>query len=192
VEIEVIKEVPIEIVKEVVVERKLDLSSLASVMTNVKTVETKGKPKVVSTKKGEAKKKKTHAKKSEAKKKSSSKTKTTKKSAAKNSQTKSKTKSTPNRVSKKSTRGSSKANIRKDDLTKIEGIGPAIQKLLYAKRITTWTRLSKTKIAILRKLLADGGSRFTMHNPETWAKQAGMAASGDWEKLRKWQDKHRG
>jgi large subunit ribosomal protein L21 len=26
------------------------------------------------------------------------------------------------------------------------------------------------------------------HDPETWPKQAGMAASGDWDGLKKWQD----
>ncbi|MEL6866401.1 MAG: hypothetical protein AAFP19_18395, partial [Bacteroidota bacterium] len=28
----------------------------------------------------------------------------------------------------------------------------------------------------------------TSHNPGTWAEQAAMAASGDWEKLKAWQD----
>jgi len=37
------------------------------------------------------------------------------------------------------------------------------------------------------------GPRFRMHDPGTWARQAKMAANGNWEKLKEWQDKlHRG
>ena len=75
----------------------------------------------------------------------------------------------------------------KDNLKKIEGVGPKIEKLMNAAGIMTWTDLSKTKVATLKNILAEAGPRFKMHNPTTWAKQAKMAAKGDWDGLAKWQ-----
>ncbi len=83
---------------------------------------------------------------------------------------------------------SKKKSGKKDDLTKIEGIGPAIQKLIYAAGVTTFKGLSKKDANWINGVLDKGGPRFQMHNPETWSKQAGMAAKGDWDKLQKWQD----
>ena len=73
-------------------------------------------------------------------------------------------------------------------LKKVEGIGPAIEKLLYADKITTFKKLSSTSATAIKKILDKGGPRFKMHDPKTWPKQAGMAAKGDWAKLKKWQD----
>lgn len=80
----------------------------------------------------------------------------------------------------------------KDDLKKIEGIGPKIEQLLNAKSIFTFEDLGKAKITVLRAILKEAGSRFKMHDPSTWAKQAKLAAKGDWEKLTKLQDELNG
>ena len=80
----------------------------------------------------------------------------------------------------------------KDNLKKIEGIGPKIEKLLNAEGIMTFADLANTKIAVLRKVLADAGSRYKMHDPKTWAKQSKMAAKGDWDQLTEWQGELKG
>ena len=77
-------------------------------------------------------------------------------------------------------------------MKKIEGVGLKIESLLHAKGILTFADLSKAKKATLTGVLADAGARFKMHDPTTWAKQAKLAAAGDWEKLAKWQDELKG
>lgn len=76
----------------------------------------------------------------------------------------------------------------KDNLKKIEGIGPKIEKLLNAKEIFTFAQLAKTDLAVLKEVLTEAGSRFKMHDPSTWAEQATLAANGEMEKLAKLQD----
>ncbi len=83
-------------------------------------------------------------------------------------------------------------NTGKDKLTKIEGIGPKIEGLLKAAKIVTFNDLSKSKVSVLRNVLAEAGPRFKMHNPSTWAQQAKIAAKGDWDSLKKLQDKLNG
>ena len=80
-----------------------------------------------------------------------------------------------------------KLNTTKDNLRKIEGIGPKIEKLLNQENVFTFVQLSKTKTNFLQKVLAEAGSRFKMHNPSTWAEQAKLAAKGDWTNLEKLQ-----
>ncbi len=79
----------------------------------------------------------------------------------------------------------SSVQIEEDDLTKIEGIGPKIKSLLNESGIYTFADLSNAKISKLKKVLADAGNRFKMHDPTTWTQQAEIAANGDWEKLKK-------
>lgn len=80
----------------------------------------------------------------------------------------------------------------KDDLTKIEGIGPKIKGLLNDDGIWSFMQLSKVETARLQRILDDAGSRYRMHNPKTWAKQADYAAKGEWKALSKWQDELNG
>jgi len=92
-------------------------------------------------------------------------------------------------VAKKATKVS---KTKKDDLKKIEGIGPKIAEILAKAKITSFEALGKAKVGDLRKLLAAAGPRYKMHNPSTWAKQAKLAAKGDWTKLKKLQDELNG
>ena len=80
------------------------------------------------------------------------------------------------------------AVLTPDDLKVVEGIGPAIEKLLNASGILTYAQLSSTPPESIRLILEKGGSRFQVHDPETWPKQAELAASGKWAELRRWQD----
>ncbi len=79
-----------------------------------------------------------------------------------------------------------------DDLTKIEGIGPKIAEIFAAKGISSFAQLAKTKPAALKAILEEAGSRFKMHDPGTWPKQAELAAAGKWDELAKFQDELKG
>ncbi|KPM32798.1 Glycoside hydrolase family 13 domain protein [Croceitalea dokdonensis DOKDO 023] len=79
--------------------------------------------------------------------------------------------------------------IVKDDLRKIEGIGPKIAGILGDNGIHTFNDLGKAKVAQLKKILREAGPRYTMHKPGTWPKQAKLAAAGKWEQLKTLQDK---
>ena len=76
----------------------------------------------------------------------------------------------------------------KDDLKKVEGIGPKIEGLLNAAGIHTWIALSASSKARLKGILEAAGDRFKMHSPDTWPAQSLMAAQGKWDELKKWQD----
>ena len=76
----------------------------------------------------------------------------------------------------------------KDDLKKIEGIGPKIEEILNTAGIISYADLSNSGTDELKALLATGGKRYQIHNPSTWAQQARLAASGKWDELQKWQD----
>jgi predicted flap endonuclease-1-like 5' DNA nuclease len=82
--------------------------------------------------------------------------------------------------------------IVKENLQKIEGIGPKIEQLLYAEGIYTWDALANTTVEKIKIILQNAGPRYKMHNPQTWPEQAKMAANGQWEELKKWQDKLKG
>jgi predicted flap endonuclease-1-like 5' DNA nuclease len=99
------------------------------------------------------------------------------------------TKSTSSKSSSTSTQKKSAGKTAKgDDLTKVEGIGPAIAKLLNAAKIYTFKELSDTKISQLQAILTKAGPRFQMHTPGSWPKQASLASDGRWDDLKKLQD----
>ena len=80
----------------------------------------------------------------------------------------------------------------KDDLTKVEGIGPKIKGLLNDDGIWSFVQLSQATVDRLQKILDNAGPRYRMHKPKTWAQQAGLAAEGKWDELAKWQDELKG
>ncbi len=75
-----------------------------------------------------------------------------------------------------------------DDLKKVEGIGPKIEGLLNDAGIHTWAQLADAQVEKLQKVLDEAGKRFQIHDPSTWPEQARMAAEGQWEELKKYQD----
>ena len=79
-----------------------------------------------------------------------------------------------------------------DDLKKIEGIGPKIAELLKNAGIPTFASLSEAAPDRIREILAEAGSRYKVHDPTTWPEQAKMAAAGEWDKLKEWQDSLQG
>jgi predicted flap endonuclease-1-like 5' DNA nuclease len=79
-----------------------------------------------------------------------------------------------------------------DDLTKIEGIGPKIEGLLNAGGIYTWKELANTTVERLQEILEQAGKRFRLARPDSWPRQAALAAAGQWEALQKLQDELQG
>ena len=70
----------------------------------------------------------------------------------------------------------------------VEGVGPKIAELIVAGGITTWAELAATDVSKLKEILTEAGSRYKMHDPTTWPKQAGLAAEGKWDELKEYQD----
>ncbi len=75
----------------------------------------------------------------------------------------------------------------KDDLKKIEGIGPKIEELLNTAGIMTFVQLSVTPQQKLQEVLDSAGKRFAMHDPTSWTLQANLASKNDWEALKQLQ-----
>ena len=70
----------------------------------------------------------------------------------------------------------------------IEGIGPKIEGLLHDAGITTWEELANAPTEQVQAILDEAGPRYRMHQPTTWAKQARLAADGNWDELVAYQD----
>ncbi|WP_010522786.1 helix-hairpin-helix domain-containing protein [Aquimarina agarivorans] len=81
---------------------------------------------------------------------------------------------------------------KKDDLKKIEGIGPKIAAILTEKGIETFEKLSKASVSILEDILKEAGPRYSIHKPGSWPKQAKLAFKDKWEELKKLQSELNG
>jgi len=75
-----------------------------------------------------------------------------------------------------------------DDLKRIEGIGPKIEEILNKQGISTFAKLHEIDRDTLKSYLDEAGKQFKMHEPESWPHQAGMAATGQWEELKIYQE----
>jgi predicted flap endonuclease-1-like 5' DNA nuclease len=73
------------------------------------------------------------------------------------------------------------------NLQVVEGIGPKIEEILKNNGLANWAALAGASVAKLKEVLEGAGSRYRMHDPSTWAEQAGLAAKGEWDKLRDYQ-----
>ena len=91
-----------------------------------------------------------------------------------------------------STEAPQKENVaksdNKDDFKLVEGIGPKIAQFLNDAGINTRAELAATEVSKIKEILADAGSRYATHDPTTWPKQAELAAAGEMDKLKAWQD----
>lgn len=134
-------------------------------------------------------KKKAAAKKTTAKKAAAKKT-TAKKSTAKKAAASKTTRKVTRKPAAKKTATARKS--AKDDLKKIEGIGPKIAEHLNKGGIHTFSDLGSASQAKLKGILTDAGPRYKMHNPGSWPKQAKLAAKGKWDDLQKLQDQLNG
>ena len=82
--------------------------------------------------------------------------------------------------------------ITQDDLKIVEGIGPKIEELLHEGGIKTWSELANADLAKIQAILDEAGPRYRVHDPATWAKQANLAAEGNWAELEDYQAKLQG
>jgi predicted flap endonuclease-1-like 5' DNA nuclease len=71
----------------------------------------------------------------------------------------------------------------RDNLKRIEGIGPRIEEILNNAGITTFLGLSTTTVERLREILAASDLRGSFGDPSTWPAQAKLAAEGKWAEL---------
>ncbi|MFZ4720471.1 MAG: hypothetical protein ACOYMR_13665 [Ilumatobacteraceae bacterium] len=77
------------------------------------------------------------------------------------------------------------APVRMNDLTVVEGIGPAIAHLCINRGITTWWSMANADISVLRSMLAEAGPKYQVHDPTSWPQQARLLANGQWEKFQR-------
>jgi small subunit ribosomal protein S2 len=77
-----------------------------------------------------------------------------------------------------------------DDLTRIEGIGPKVAKVLQEAGIRTFEALADADSAQIQEALNAAGLR--MMKPEGWIEQAKLAARGEWDALEHLQSELKG
>ncbi len=77
-----------------------------------------------------------------------------------------------------------------DDLTRIEGIGPKVAKVLASIGITTFQALATADYSRVKQALVDAGWPYM--DPASWMEQAKLAAEGRWEELALLQEKLKG
>ncbi len=82
-----------------------------------------------------------------------------------------------------------KSTSKKDDLKKIEGIGPKIASTLADAGIASFAELAKSDATKISEIIS--GVRGN-HVTDTWPAQAQLAAEGKWDELKKWQDELNG
>ncbi len=100
-------------------------------------------------------------------------------------------KTTRRRRSKKSAtaeatpKATEKVAAKEESKATKEGIGPKIAETLNNAGITTFAELAKTDVEKIAEIITDVRGN---HIPDTWPKQAELAAEGKWDELKKWQD----
>jgi F-type H+-transporting ATPase subunit gamma len=79
----------------------------------------------------------------------------------------------------------------KDDLKKIEGIGPKMEAALNVVGIDTFEKLANAPLDVLKSAVDAAGllTMATRNGIETWAKQSALAARDAWDDLKAYQDK---
>ena len=79
-------------------------------------------------------------------------------------------------------------NSSKQDLTKVEGIGPKIEGLLNNKGVYSYAQLSNCSHVFLEGMIEEAGPAFTTHRgmTNTWPAQAKLADMNEWDELTKW------
>lgn len=68
-----------------------------------------------------------------------------------------------------------------NNLQIVEGIGPKVEALLHENGIRSWEDLERKSSDEIKTVLAGAG--LSMMNPDSWPRQAQLAALGDWDTL---------
>ncbi len=77
----------------------------------------------------------------------------------------------------------------KDDLKKIEGVGPKIAEHLNNGGLMTFADVAAAPVERLQEILDAAGPRYRIHNPGSWPEQAALARDGKWDELQELQDR---
>ncbi|MBR9920564.1 MAG: hypothetical protein GYB31_06965 [Bacteroidetes bacterium] len=94
----------------------------------------------------------------------------------------------PSKVEKLYSKALGFSSLKPNDLKIVEGIGPKIEGLLNDAGINNWSDLAGTSLEKLQEILAKAGDRYRLAKPETWPKQAQLAADAKWQELKEYQD----
>lgn len=78
--------------------------------------------------------------------------------------------------------------VQHDDLKIIEGVGPKIESVLNTAGIYSFYQLSQKTPEQISTILSNSDSRFQVHDPATWPRQAELASIGNWDELKAWQE----
>ncbi len=73
------------------------------------------------------------------------------------------------------------SGIKSDNLQIIEGIGPKMESVLKENGVNSHSDLANQTPDSLQAILGKYGDKYKIIDPSTWAKQAGHAASGDYD-----------
>jgi len=79
-------------------------------------------------------------------------------------------------------------DVQAEDLKIVEGIGPKIEALLMKNGIRNYQELAAAPVDRLREILSQAGPQYALHDPGTWSAQALLAANGEWENLKAYQE----
>ena len=71
-------------------------------------------------------------------------------------------------------------------------MAPKIAELLANAGMATYADVAAATPEKIKEVLEAAGSRYKMHDPTTWPKQAKLAADGKWDELKKLQDELNG
>ena len=75
-----------------------------------------------------------------------------------------------------------------DDLKLIEGIWPAVEKVLQKYGVKSYNDIIVEGVTGLEEILKQAGGRFEKYNPATWPDQARLARSKKWRELEEYQE----
>ncbi|MGB3547492.1 MAG: helix-hairpin-helix domain-containing protein [Saprospiraceae bacterium] len=96
--------------------------------------------------------------------------------------------STPSKFEKLAAKAMGFSSTNPEDLKVVEGIGPKIEGLLKAAGINNWRELAGTTVDRIKAILDEAGDRYRLASPDTWPRQAELAADGKWQELNEYQD----
>ena len=85
---------------------------------------------------------------------------------------------------------SGESKTPKDDLRRIEGIGPKIASVLVKAGLDSFEKLSNTKPEEIKAILEM--ANIPLAQPDTWPEQARLAAANNWQALAEFQGQLKG
>ncbi len=75
-------------------------------------------------------------------------------------------------------------DIKKDDLTIIEGIGPKLAEIINNGGIVNYSQLADAKPSDITAILVAQGDGYKVHNPGTWPEQAALLRDGKMDEFK--------